>query len=258
MVVWRGLSVIDGRTPLVVLATFDTRRDSDSSSANAKTGGMVQTFILRDDVDPLTALRDGLDASICGVCPHKSIAAGGSGACYVNVGQAPLSTWRAYKRDGTRTDKRGRPTTVGDSVPLDLDMLRGRRIRFGAYGDPAAVPFEVWQSLAAVADGVTGYTHQWRAADPRFAQFCMASADSAAEGVIARHRGYRNFIVRAAGDPKPRGAVVCPASAEAGKRTVCASCMQCGGTSNGRTADITIVAHGSTARKFRPLPLTVV
>lgn len=253
MLVWRGVSVLDGVTPLVVLATYDTR-DGDQSSQNAKTGGMVQTWILRDDISPLDALRDGADTAICGVCPHKSIAAGGSGACYVNVGQAPRSIWHAY----AVTRARAIGTGAGDTLALNLDALRGRKIRFGAYGDPAAVPFEVWQQLASVASAVTGYTHQWRDADPRFAEVCMASADSIAEGIVARHRGYRSFIVRERGSSKPRGAVVCPASAEAGKRTVCADCLQCGGTGNGRRADITIEAHGSTARAFRPLPLSVV
>lgn len=253
MLVWRGTSVLDGVTPLVVLATYDTR-DGDNSSANAKTGGMVQTWILRDDIAPLDALRAGADGAICGVCPHKSVAAGGSGACYVNVGQAPRSIWHAYAV--TRNRELG--TRLGDTRPFDLEEFRGRKIRFGAYGDPAAVPFEVWESLASVASAVTGYTHQWRETDERFARFCMASADSVAEGVIARRKGYRSFIVRAPGSVKPRGAVTCPASAEAGKRTVCADCLQCGGTSNGRRADITIQAHGSTAGKFAPLPLEVI
>lgn len=253
MLVWRGVSELDGVTPIVLLATYNTR-DGDASSANAKTGGMVQTWILRDDMSPLDALRVGADGAICGVCPHKSTAAGGTGACYVNVGQAPRSIWHAY----AVTRGRATGTRAADTQPYNLDALRGRKIRFGAYGDPAAVPFEVWETLASVASAVTGYTHQWRAADSRFAQFCMASADSAAEGRIARHRGYRSFIVRAPGEAKPRGAVVCPASAEAGKRTVCASCLQCGGTSNGRRADVTIVAHGSTARAFKALPLSVI
>ena len=251
MLVWRGPSELDGVTPIVLLATYDTR--ADQSSANEKTGAMVQTWILRDDMSPLDALRVGADGAICGVCPHKSIAAGGSGACYVNVGQAPRSIWHAY----AVTRERRVGTRAKDTEPYNLYALRGRLIRFGSYGDPAAVPARVWRELHSVAAGVTGYTHQWREAPAEFAQWCMASADSAAEGVIARHRGYRNFIVRAAGTPKPRGAVVCPASAEAGKGTVCASCLQCGGVSSGRRSDVTIIAHGSTARAYKALPLTV-
>ncbi|QSM01193.1 hypothetical protein SEA_NANOSMITE_169 [Mycobacterium phage Nanosmite] len=231
MVVWRGISRLDGVTPIVVLAT-----GLGKQSQNSKTGGMVQTWILRDDIAPHVALRDGLDAAICGTCPHRSPKSGGSGACYVNVGQGPRSTWASHQANG--------------SAPFDLDAFRGRKVRFGAYGDPAAVPFEVWQAIASVADGVTGYTHAWRTTDPRFAEFCMASCDSVDEYRQARRAGWRGFVVRPAGSEKPAGLVQCPASAEAGKRTVCASCMQCGGTGNGRTVSITIQAHGATRNRF--------
>lgn len=239
MLVWSGVSVLDGITPLVVLATGLAQ-----SSQNSKTGGMVQLWILRADIAPHTAHTQGADAAVCGNCPHRSKASGGSNACYVNLGQGPRSTWVAHTNTG--------------SMPMDVEAFRGRRVRFGAYGDPAAVPFEVWQGIANVAAGVTGYTHQWRTADPRFAQYCMASCDSVDEYREARRAGYRGFVVRPAGSVKPAGMVTCPASAEAGKRTVCASCMQCGGTSNGRTATITIEAHGATKRSFVPLSLTVV
>lgn len=250
MVVWRGISQLDGVTPLVVLATYDSNPNSKSSE-NIKTGNMIQIWILRDDIDPSAALKLGLDGAICGTCPHMSIAAGGSGACYVQVWQGPLSTWRAYKRGKTK------------NWAFDLEAFRGRKVRFGAYGDPAAVPWELLNSIAEVAraggGAVTGYTHAWRTADPRFAEFCMASADSIAEGIEARKvGGYRNFIVREPGAPKPKGAVECPASIEAGKKTVCADCLQCGGTSNGRKADITIMAHGGSKSRFRPLELAVV
>jgi hypothetical protein len=256
MLIWQGPSLIDG-SPIIVLATgVPTRKRDGAKSGNSKTGDMIQTYILRADVNPVAVLRDGLDGSICGVCPHKSRAAGGSGACYVNVGQGPNSAWKSHQHTG--------------STPFDIERLRGRKIRFGSYGDPAAVPSHVWQQLADAAAGVTGYTHQWDAdklaaagyatdaADIKLAEWMMASADTAAEGRQARRLGFRSFIVRGPNDAKPKGAVVCPASAEGGKRTVCATCMSCGGTGNGRRNDVTIIAHGSTASSFRPsLPLFV-
>lgn len=258
MVVWRGASRLDGVTPVVVLATYDSN-PLRSASANGKTGGMVQTWILVDGAEPLDVLMSGGDAAICGTCPHRGPASGGSGACYVNVGQAPNSTYRAYRRDGSRVvGRRKDGSHPDDSVPFDVEVFRGRVVRFGSYGDPAAVPVEVWEAIRAVARDVTGYTHAWRSASPRFAAFAMASADTVEEGREARRAGYRSFIVRGVGDPKPRGAVTCPASAEAGHRTVCASCLKCSGTGSGRRGDVTIVAHGSSARKFRPLPLSVV
>ena len=241
MLVWSGISQLDGVTPIIVLATYVPRLNSrgGKGSSNEKTGEMIQTYILEADTAPLDVIREGRDRSICGTCPHRSKQSGGSGACYVNVGQGPRSTWAAHQRNG--------------SVPFDVERFRGRRVRFGSYGDPAAVPFEVWESIAEVAEAVTGYTHQWRTADTRFARYCMASADSIEEGVQARRMGYRNFIVRPIGSEKPKGAIVCPASVEAGKKTVCASCLMCGGTSSSQQRDITIMAHGAAKKSFTPL-----
>lgn len=238
MVIWQGISELDGVTPLVVLATGVPKSTASKAkaSANVKTGDMIQTYILRADVSPLDTMREGKDEAICGSCPHRSKNSGGSGACYVNVGQGPRSTWAAHERTG--------------SVPFDVNRLAGRKVRFGTYGDPAAVPFEVWESIAAVAESVTAYTHQWRTADPRFAELCMASADSAQETADANSKGYRTFEVRPLGTAKPKGSVVCPASEEAGKKLVCASCMMCGGASSKQTRNITIMAHGPSKRMF--------
>ena len=62
---WRGPSRIDG-APIVVLMSGLQKSD------NGKTGNMVQTYILRADMEPTEALARGLDVSICGDCPHKA------------------------------------------------------------------------------------------------------------------------------------------------------------------------------------------
>jgi hypothetical protein len=103
MIVWEGPSQLDG-APIVAVATYDTR--DDHSSANTKTGAMAQIYILRSDIAPLDVLARGLDTSICGDCPHRSPASGGSGACYVQVAKAPRGIWEAIQRDGTRVTKR--------------------------------------------------------------------------------------------------------------------------------------------------------
>ena len=61
-VFYDGPSLIDG-APIVAIAVLE--------SENGKTGDMVQTYILRADVDPVSALRTGEDASICGDCVHR-------------------------------------------------------------------------------------------------------------------------------------------------------------------------------------------
>ena len=84
----QGLSPIDG-SPYVAILTL--------KSSNRKTGNMAQVWILRSDLNPVEAMSSGQDRSICGDCPHRK-QDDGSRSCYVNVGQAPLSVYKGFKR----------------------------------------------------------------------------------------------------------------------------------------------------------------
>ncbi|MBB5167081.1 hypothetical protein [Mycobacterium sp. AZCC_0083] len=236
MVVWSGVSELDGVTPIVVLASFE--------SSNVKTGNMIQTWILRSDVAPNVAITEGTDSAVCGSCVHRGDkSTGRKRTCYVNP-RTPASVWRAFNR--------------GNARPFDAAPFKGRKVRIGAYGDPAAAPFEVWARIAELATSVTGYTHQWRTCDPRFAKLTMASADSMDDYRVARRMGYRAFVVRELGAAKPQGLVQCPATEGKSNTVQCIDCMQCGGTDNGRKASISIEVHGATARAFKALPLAVI
>jgi hypothetical protein len=239
MLIWEGTSLLDGVTHIEVLATGVPKAGGlGRKSANVKTGDMIQIAIMVAQRKPLLVLQAGDDQAVCGTCPHRGKPSGGTGTCYVNLGQGPRSTMTSHITKG--------------SVPFDLERFRGQKVRFGSYGDPAAVPVEVWLAIAEVADGFTGYTHQWRTCRPEFAQVCMASVDSQAEAAQAITQGYRVFWVRPFGSDKPEGMITCPASAEAGKRTVCADCMMCGGTASKQVRSITIQAHGATKSSFQP------
>ena len=65
-IIFSGPSELDG-APIIAVATgFST------SSSNRKTGpGLVQTWILRADINPVQALQTGADGSICGPCPMR-------------------------------------------------------------------------------------------------------------------------------------------------------------------------------------------
>lgn len=240
MLVWEGVSLLDGKTWIEVLATGVPKPGRlGKRSANVKTGDMIQIAIMVKGRNPLPVLQSGDDTAVCGTCPHRGKPSGGTGTCYVNLGQGPRSTMTSHMIKG--------------SVPFDLERFRGQKVRFGSYGDPAAVPVEVWLRIAAVADGFTGYTHQWRTCRPEFAQVCMASVDSQAEAAQAMAQGYRVFWVRPFGSDKPKGMITCPASKEAGYKLTCDSCMMCGGTAADQRKSITIEAHGSTKKHFAPL-----
>lgn len=226
-VVYDGLSLLDGRTPIVAIVTL--------RSANRKTGDMAQLWILVRDRAPQASAHAGIDASICGDCPLRGRLEGARNVdrgCYVALGKGPTMVWRAYQRGrypaGLRRAARA---------------LAGARVRLGAYGDPAAVPRGVLEALTARAAAWTGYTHQWRLG---FAlqDLVMASAESAADVRDAEALGYRCFRIVAPGEPRAPGHMVCPSSTERGYRLTCAECSACRGTAGRRSSHVQIAAHG--------------
>jgi len=239
VVLYEGASVLDGQ-PVVAIASKITR-----ASKNSKTGAMVQTFVIRSDVDPLEALRSGADASICGDCQHRPNLETGKRTCYVNVGRSVRSVFAAYKRG-----RYARPGVDYDPAILP-DLFAGLLFRAGTYGDPTAAPYQVWRRATLKAKAITGYTHQWH--QPRFAAFkqlCMASVDSDGEADIAEAMGWRCFRVRRRGEPLRKREAVCPASEEAGRKTSCEDCQACGGWSAKAKVSMVIMAHGIGAGAF--------
>lgn len=230
VVIWEGASLLDG-APIVMIATGIRK-----ASRNAKTGAMVQTYIIRQDVDPVTAVREGADASICGDCRHRGDGTGKGRSCYVTLIHGPSAVFKAYKRGAY---PKATPTQAAD-------LFADKMVRLGTYGDPAAVPFSVCKMITARAKGWTGYTHQWRSIKPRWAELVMASADSLGDMNDAQALGYRTFRVTAEPFQNVRGyEVICPASEEKGKVASCATCKACMGTSGKAKASIQIAAHGT-------------
>lgn len=255
VILHRGKSAFDG-TPYVVIAPL-------SKSGNVKTGGMVQTYIIRSDMHPLEAVATGGDVGICNDCAMRGILldpfakrskapprkparqrAMEKRACYVNVGQGPSMVYGAFIR--------GRYVEYN---PADHDrFFQGRKIRFGTYGEPVLIPLPLVDHLARLSSGWTGYSHQWMV--PMFAayrQYFMASVHGLTgpkSAEHARHLGWRYFRTMRTGDPA-RGEILCPASAEAGKRLTCEQCGLCDGA--GRRAkgldlvSIYIPVHGGKA-----------
>jgi hypothetical protein len=124
--------------------------------------------------------------------------------------------------------------------------LQGRRLRIGSYGDPAAAPVALWQTLASLSAGHVGYTHQWQSTDfdhAAWSPLVMASADSADEARQATALGMRYFRVSIGVDKAPME-VTCPASIEGGRKTTCDACMLCGGTSKAARS-IVIADHAA-------------
>lgn len=232
-IIYRGPSQLDG-APIVVIAI-----GLNITSENRKTGNMIQTYIIRDDMTPIAAVHAGKDDSICGDCVHRGDGKGKKRTCYVNLGQGPLIVFNTFMAGGY-------PDISGDSAAV-ANIARGRLVRIGTYGDGAAAPLYVWDDLTQYAIGHTGYTHQWKTR-PELQQYCMASVDTESESIDARLAGWRTFRVALPGHvAKLEKESVCPASKEAGKKLTCDVCLACDGTASNRKGSIVIQAHGGTA-----------
>jgi hypothetical protein len=231
-IAYEGPSEIDG-SPIVVIVN-----KISADSKNEKTGAIVQTFIIRSDVNPVKALQTGQDESICGDCEHRPITAKETGKppCYVQVAKSVLAVYNAYKRGRyVKAD----PATIAKA-------LQGKIVRLGTYGDPFAAPVGMWNQIIRFAVGHRGYTHQWARADfdaAAWAPLVMASADTIDQAAHANLLGMRVFRV-SIGVDKQAGEAVCPASAEGGKKSSCAKCTLCAGTSI-QARDVVIADHAA-------------
>ena len=223
VVVYEGPSELTG-DPIVSIIT--------NKSKNVKTGDMLQLWILDAGQPPHLAAADGSDESVCGNCSMRLISTKGTSQphCYVTLMQAPNNVWKSWK--------------AGNYPRWNPTSMFGKPLRFGAYGDPAALPQPVIEDLilSAARNRWTGYTHQWKKF-PQLMHFFMASVDSEEEQLTAGLKGWRTFRVINKGDalqPLPKASaffgessveaeISCPASKEAGQRTTCIDCLLCDG-----------------------------
>jgi hypothetical protein len=197
-------------------------------SDNSKTGNMAQLFILHDAIAPHVAQRTGEDSAVCGSCPLRPALSGG---CYVLTFQGPLSTWKATT---------GKPVSGAAAIARSL---RGKTLRLGAYGDPAALPIRVIQHLTSLVQGrATGYTHGWKMR-PDLRSYCMASVETTAQAFEAVSRGWRTFRVTTESAPNLTNEIACPSD-----KVACSDCLLCKGASS-KARSITIPAHGTFVRR---------
>ena len=212
------------RTPDVVAAVCE-------QSDNVKTGNMQQLYIMPRREIPHKAVQAGRDQCVCGDCPLRSKASGGSGACYVVTVHGPKGVWNSVR--GQRCQHK--PST--------------QPIRLGAFGDPAFLPLSL---VARLVEGRkwTGYTHQWHKRTTRWARYLMASIDdlmAKRQGLTsiqlkrkANDKGYRTFRVIGQLEPLDADEILCPNYT---KGTKCIDCGLCNGA--GPHKNIAIYAHGS-------------
>ena len=228
LVLYQGKSLLKGGGDIVAIATLQSK--------NRKTGPMVQVWILRADMDPLETARADNRKPICGSCPLAD-------ACYVIECLAPLQVWRAWEAG----------IYPAYSYRHHSSLLRGRSVRWGAGGDPAALPVQLIRKITALCGSHAGYSHQLldgsvsRSRADKLANYLMASVESPSTIKQAEGRGYRWFAAIPEGVAPPRNAIECLAASR-GKQ--CINCRLCNG---GSGRNVFITGHGRSAGRLAPM-----
>ena len=214
-------------------------------SSNKKTGNMIQSYIIRKDINPIEAVNNGKDYLICGNCPHRKNQATGRRTCYVNLGQGVLQVYKQF--------------LLGKYPQFNpkkhSQILKNRMLRLGTYGDPVFVPYRVWKFLLTFVKGRTGYTHQWSSnIDSNFKSIVMASCDSKADVILSNLLGYRSFVVVNHDDKDAKktdiNAILCVNKSHDKQ---CENCGLCNGNPNSMGKNIFIPAHGTSKRFVKNL-----
>ena len=223
-VIYEGKSAINGEE-IVAIVTAE--------SANEKTGNMAQLWILNADTDPIDATKTGKDESVCGNCNLRHFK---NGPCYVYIGKEPQTVWKSWKN--------------GLYAPIkfeDLHLFTERPIRFGAYGDPFAIPLHLLEELKKFAGNTTGYTHQWQRKEAEgLKPLCMASVENPQEYQQAVEAGWRTFRIIKPEDSLLQDEILCP-NLTSGVQ--CRDCNLCTGTSS-KAKNIAIQVHGAHKKRF--------
>ena len=220
-IVYEGASRING-DDIVVIVTM--------KSANTKTGDLPTMWILHKDLKPTEASKAGKDEAMCGGCKLRQSL---GGACYVNLGHGPRAVFQAYKNGAYK------------QLDGDYEVFSGLKMRFGAYGDPYAMPLDILIQIKSRVKNAVGYTHQWRN-DKGLSPMTMASVDSPKEALTAQKAGWRTFRVATPESDIMDNEIVCPNYTTG---VQCADCNLCSGNTI-EAKNIVIPVHGSWKKRF--------
>ena len=210
-------------------------------SENGKTGDMGQVWILPLEISPTDAIKQNNNSGACGNCAlhgwfDPSVGKVVNRVCYVNVGQAPNGIWKAYQRGNYPVYQ----------PRLHNHLIRGREIRLGAYGDPAALPIPLLRKIVGLASMHTGYSHQCysipRQRADKIAQWCMVSCENEAQHNECLRRGWRAFTVVRPDQKRPANSIECP---HYSRGIQCIDCKLCDGCEKPKKS-IYVIAHAKT------------
>ena len=212
-----------------------------AASDNAKTGPMVQLWIMARNIHPVESRRTGHDATLqCQGCPYAS-----NKGCYVSP--LPLmALWRAYKKGSYSHLQMA-------SAEWDT-FFRGASVRFGAYGNPSMLPLEMIENIASLSVSHTGYFHDWNIMPVELAKaygrYFMASTEPH-NVAFAQNLGLRTFTVVS---EVPEGKAIGIECLADKSGLQCIDCGLCDGTKRSASRSrslpsVWIRAHGYQTKK---------
>ena len=195
------------------------------NSQNKKLGSMVTVYILVDNgLSPQSNASSGADKSICGDCALRN------NVCYVVKIHGPSAVYRGYLN--------GNSPVVSESELIALLADRNYPIRWGEYGDIAALPFSFIDNvMESTKLEHTSYTHQWdhKNFNVEHLKYSMSSVDHVKTLPLlqALHGDkVRYYRMDSNGENLLPGEIRCPNKDKDGNTQVqCRDCLLCQGTS---------------------------
>lgn len=217
---------------MILHQTKKTMVIATEKSGNRKIGNAIQIWVVPRNETVTESRRNGNDSKTqCKGCPLAS-----NHGCYVGsyyVDAIQKAAWAGKK-------------PVVKSKQDIVNLVKGRFVRFGAYGNPSLIPLSLVKLIADNASGWTGYFHDWNLMSfdkaKAYGKYFMASCEP---GNVdqALSMGLRVFATRPQSDTVPTGLIDCPSS----RGVTCSQCQLCSGTSK-RARSVSIPVHGYQAK----------
>ena len=229
---------------VIIVFTLGITSNKKIAEKNQK---IVQTYSysrgqFEEAMKAKTTMKDffNQDKKVCFDCPFSVSNGAKLTACY---------THKMMQYSGFISQLRsiGKEFNSFDNIPnLDenisssiIQLSTNRYVRFGSYGEPSLIPFDLVKAIAAKAQNWTGYTHQYMR-KPEYSAFFMASTHNLPQQEAAAKIGFRSFVASPVALPS---LVSCPASNEMGFISNCAKCGLCSGSQGKGSKSIIILEH---------------
>ena len=181
------------------------------------------------------------DNSNCGDCPLSKNQGYKFGKCYthklfqysgfISMLKSIVNEFNGISNVPTYEDIKGHEFFTNKVV--------NRYVRFGSYGEPTKIPYELIVSMTEIAKSYSGYTHQYIDNEEYLNYFMASTHGKNSTDYVRNHLGGRSFV--AVETLKAVKGVECPTMYENG--VTCSSCGLCSGILGKGNKDIKILKH---------------